>query len=301
MILVAVPALLVAGASLAAFFGGWWWPLDLLTAFRPQYAALLAALGVVLLVAKWRRVAAMVLLAGAANVAVVAPMFIPSGTRAASANLRIVSFNLFASNESFDEVVSFVQGSGADLVFLHEASRPWEEALAVADLDYEIVRTRSEDLIFGTLVLHRGGAEVTSRGFSVSEPRAVEVSLAGVDVLAIHPLAPTTAARAGLRDAQMQFAADWAAARPGPRIVVGDFNATPWSHSFRALQRIGELENSQRGYGLELSFPASGNIVLRIPIDHLLYGGGIDLADRSMGPSMGSDHFPLTVDLAVPD
>ncbi len=299
MILVAIPALLLAAASLAGFLGGLWWPLDLLASFRPQYAAVLTLLAAVLIGFRWRRIGLVVLGAGLVNVIVLVPFFLPVEPPLPGAAIRVLSFNLFASNQQFDEVTGFIAGSGADVVFLHEASRPWEEAVEAADLGYTIVKTRADDLIFGTLVLHKEAASVVSRGFGISEPRAVEVELGGLAILAIHPLAPTTAQRAALRDAQMRFAGDWAADRSGPKVVVGDFNASPWSHSFRTLLRAGGLENSQRGRGLDASFPATGSPLLRIPIDHLLHGEKVGIVDRRLGPALGSDHFPLIVDLAV--
>jgi len=299
LILVAVPALLLAAASLAAFLGAWWWPLDLLTSFRPQYAAVLGLLGAVLVAARWRRIGLVVLGACLVNAVTLVPLFLPTEPSPGGSEVRIVSFNLFASNEEYEAVAGFIRDSNADLVFLHEASRPWEEAIAEADLGYTIVKTRTDDLIFGTLVLHRGDATITSRGFAIADRRAVEVQMAGLAVLAIHPVAPTTAQRASLRDAQMRFAADWASARSGPVVVVGDFNASPWSHAFRTLLRVGGLENSQRGFGIDASFPATGSSLLRIPIDHLLYGDGVAVIDRRLGPALGSDHFPLTVDLTV--
>lgn len=80
--------------------------------------------------------------------------------------------------------------------------------------------------------------------------------------------------------------------------MVGDFNATPWSYPFRRLMASTDLSNSALGFGLDLSYPADGNPLVRVPIDHLLFSDGLAVVDRRLGPAMGSDHFPLTVDLA---
>ena len=100
------------------------------------------------------------------------------------------------------------------MVFLHEAYQPWEEAVEAADLGYEITRSRTEELIFGTLVLTRPGAEVRSFGFAAGQRRGVEVrQMVGdreVAVLGIHPLAPTGPGRTELRDGQLDWAAEWA-------------------------------------------------------------------------------------------
>jgi endonuclease/exonuclease/phosphatase (EEP) superfamily protein YafD len=111
-------------------------------------------------------------------------------------------------------------------------------------------------------------------------------------------LAPTSEERAGLRDAQLGFAADWAAEQEGAFLVVGDLNASPWSWPFRRLVADGSLRNSQIGFGLQPSFPATSNVLLRVPIDHLLHSDALIVTNRRLGEPLGSDHFPLLVDLA---
>jgi endonuclease/exonuclease/phosphatase (EEP) superfamily protein YafD len=37
--------------------------------------------------------------------------------------------------------------------------------------------------------------------------------------------------------------------------------------------------------------------VLRVPIDHLVHSEVISVRDRRLGPDLGSDHFPLVVEI----
>ena len=188
---------------------------------------------------------------------------------------------------------------------LHEVTGRWEEAIASAsetfvEWSYVATEARAGGDLFGSLVLTRPGARVESFGFGLTDPRAVEILLPdGIAVLAVHPLSPSNQFRAKQNDRQLQFASDWAAGQSGPAIVVGDFNATPWSYPFRRLMASTDLSNSESGFGLDLSYPADGNPLLRIPIDHLLHSDDLAVVDRRLGPAMGSDHFPLTVDLAL--
>jgi endonuclease/exonuclease/phosphatase (EEP) superfamily protein YafD len=79
--------------------------------------------------------------------------------------------------------------------------------------------------------------------------------------------------------------------------VVGDLNATPWSWPFRNLIEEGHLRNSQIGFGLQPTFSATSMAFLRVPIDHLAHSEALLVRERKLGPSLGSDHFPLLVDL----
>lgn len=308
MILVAIPAVALAVISVAAFFGGLVWWLDVLANFRAQYVVALAVLGLIVMMSKWRKTAYVILAVALVNLVAVLPLYIgsPAEARVDADTIRIMTFNLLSDNEQYSEVIDYVETVDPDVIFLHEASRPWEVAMESAGLDYQIVRPRADNLIFGTLVLARGDQlTAVSHGFAEAAPRAVSLDFVpwGWDVplsiMATHPLAPTNEERADLRDAQLRFAGDWATRQTGAFVVVGDFNATPWSAPFRDLVASADLVNSQRGFGLQPTFPTTSSLLLRVPIDHLLHSSALEVTSRELGPSLGSDHFPLVVDLQV--
>ncbi len=308
MILLAIPAVAVAVVAVAAFFGRWVWWLDLLANFRVQYLVALTVLGVLLMVGKWRRTGSGVLMVAAVNLVVVLPLFVgsPGTSDVFRPSLRVMSFNILSTNQGFAEVFEYIATIDPDIVLLHEASRPWEVAAESAGGDYQVIRARTDDLIFGTLVLVRGDeVEPIPYGFATTEPRAVEITFRPegwpqtVSVLSSHPLAPTDGHRARTRDQQILFAAEWASRQEGAFIVTGDLNATPWSWPFRRLEGSTGLRNSQIGFGLHASFPIDSSPWLRVPIDHLLHSEALGVRDRQLGPSLGSDHFPLIVDLEL--
>ncbi len=307
MILLVIPGVALAIVSIAAFAGGLVWWLDLLANFRPQYVVGLALFGLAIVMTRFRKIGYAVLAVGALNLAVVLPLYLGSPAQASpdQPNLTVMSFNLLSSNESYSEVLEYIESVDPDLVLLHEASRPWEVAVESSDLDYdEVIRPRSDNLIFGTLVLVRGlDIEAVSYGFDLSSPRAVQLTYtphgwdSPISVLGTHPVAPTDRERAGLRDAQLEFAGEWAADQSGAFFVVGDFNATPWSAPFRQLMGAAELNNSQSGFGLQPTFSTESFTLLRVPIDHLVHSPALEVTDRQLGPSLASDHFPLIVTL----
>ncbi|HIE22151.1 MAG TPA: hypothetical protein EYP73_06080 [Acidimicrobiia bacterium] len=137
MIFVAIPALLLALASVAAFFGRWVWWLDVLANFRVQYLVGLLVLGLVLATStRWRRWGYLTLVVGVVNLVVILPLYLgaPATVDPALPDLRVMNFNLLSSNESFGEVIDYIELVNPDLVILHEASRPWEVAVDAADL-----------------------------------------------------------------------------------------------------------------------------------------------------------------------
>lgn len=304
MIFLAVPAAILAGISLAAFAGHWLWWLDVVANFRAQFVVVLIVMGLFLMVGKWRRTGLAVFAIAAVNLAVVLPLYLggPADERVEQPSLLVMSFNVLSRNESYSEVIEYIRSTDPDIVFLHEAYRPWEVAIEAAALEHQMIRARADDLIFGTLVLVRGeDVQAVSHGFAMTDPRAVEVTFRpdgwsqSISILGTHPLAPTDQERAGLRDAQLGFAGEWAARQSGAFAVTGDFNATPWSSPFRGIMSSADLKNSQVGFGLQPSFSAQSNPLLRVPIDHLLHSPALEVTRRELGPSLGSDHFPLMV------
>lgn len=304
MILLVVPALLVTAAAVAGFGGAWWWTFDLLSNFRPQYAVVGTVLGIALIVGRWRKTGAVVTAVGLVNAALVGILWLPVSDAPAPAGetFTVMSFNVRAANEARAGVFDYIARVRPDVVFLHETTRLWEDAAIVSDLDYEIYTVGQPGLIFSTMVLAPPGSEPESFGFATAEPRAVEVvfEVGGqrVHVLGIHPLSPITAERAAIRNAQLEWAADWAARTPGPRIVTGDLNATQWSHAWRSFVGSTEMLDSTRGFGLQPSFPVDGNPLVRVQIDQLLHSPDLVTVDRRLGPQLGSDHAPLVVELA---
>ena len=84
---------------------------------------------------------------------------------------------------------------------------------------------------------------------------------------------------------------------PGPLIVAGDFNCTPWSPFFSDLLAATGLHDSALGFGVWPTWNSS-LLPLGLKIDHVLVTGGVVARNHQVGADVGSDHFPVIVDLA---
>ncbi len=288
--------------TVLGFLGRWWWGFDILSSFRPQYVVVGVTSGLIVgALASWP--AGLVLVAAALfNVAVIAPLYLGSGPKpAAGPELRVVTFNVQASNRQRPAVMDWIRSQDAELVFMVESSFEWEDAAERAALPYTIDQRVPLRRVFGVTLLARQGLAVESRPLFFGDRAAVEatVTLDGqrIAVLAIHPRSPTSKARADRRDEYLRLVASWARSQDRPALVIGDFNATPWSASFRRLTAGAGLRNSQVGFGLQPTFPAGWG-PLMIPIDHALHTPDLAVVERRTGPSLGSDHRPLIVTVA---
>jgi endonuclease/exonuclease/phosphatase (EEP) superfamily protein YafD len=307
--------LIVTFFSLVAFAGQLNCFVDLLAHFRVQYAIiLLAAAAFALLLRAWR--AAIVGVVGLGiNAALIVPLYLPNSATLDEAipPLKIVSFNVLYVNRRFDDVAAYLQEQQAEIILLFEVD---DECLRqmITRLDgYRLVEGQGRDATFGLAMFVRESA--TELVVRKSELRDISGGVAGVDavmaqmqwhgqpfaLLGMHVCTPLTEATAIRRDAELAAAARWSVDQQGQgnaTILMGDFNATPWSHVFRSLEQEGILTNSQRGFGVQPSFKSNWPALFGIPIDHCLHSKELKCVQRVVDPrGYGSDHRPLAVTL----
>lgn len=302
--------LLAAGVLLAAtllgFLGSLHWTLDLFAHFRFQY--LLALLGLVALFALARRWswAAASGVGAALNLAVLLPFLLGGHPPPApgSPELSLSLLNVRADGANPRRVIAHLREREDDVVVLMEAIRGWVDAIERSGLDLHVVAGPRPGLDLEILVLardpdlpvtlHRVGTGLRSG--------VVEVLLSlgerPIRLLAAHPISPLTGERARRRDAHLAWVGRWVDRQTDPVVVVGDLNATPWSHPIRRLVRGAGLVNSLRGHGLDPSWPAALG-PFAIPIDHVLHGPELTTVARELGPSFGSDHRMVGVRMAL--
>ena len=308
LLILGPPTAVVAGflliGSVLSFLGEWWWLFDIIANFRIQLVA--AGLVLVFAAAALRTggVVAMGVLIVAVNLLPIIPFYFGGDESGKPPDLVVASYNLLHSaTAEKDGVVAWLDELEADVVFLQEAGAEWSRILVQADLNWRLVHAPVErGQGFGILALVPQEAEVDFVDVIGRPAPMVVLDVEGVAVtlLGIHAVSPFNEERAMQRDVELLAVADWVVEQSGNVVVVGDFNATPWSWAFERLVEVTGLENSLDGFGVQRTWPA-GNVLLRIPIDHLLHSDGLTVVDRRVLPGYGSDHLPLVVELAVSD
>ncbi|MEM9795500.1 MAG: endonuclease/exonuclease/phosphatase family protein [Pseudomonadota bacterium] len=85
------------------------------------------------------------------------------------------------------------------------------------------------------------------------------------------------------------------AALPGPILLTGDMNQTPWSHT---LAELTENTGTYRARGAGVTYVGAAGLV-RLPIDHLLVPSGW-LAEVRRLERWGADHHALALSVSRP-
>jgi endonuclease/exonuclease/phosphatase (EEP) superfamily protein YafD len=284
--------------TVIGMFGDLWWGFDLLANFRLQYALTLGLAAVVAFRADQRIASYTFVVFALFNVALIAPLYTNAPAPIeGNARLEIVSSNLQTQNSR--QQINWLVGSDPDLVFLFESSHQAEDLLRSADLGYVVTSGIEPDNAFGLSILSKSPVEFehlpSSRDGGDAIRLEAQLGEQTVVIFAIHPPSPSNPLRSESRDRLLERIGKAAADEELPVIVVGDFNATPWSAGFRKLAGPGDLVNSQMGYGYSATWPAYLWPILGVPLDHLVHSDELTAVEREVGPSLGPDHRPIRV------
>lgn len=295
---------LVGIATLLGLLDRYVWVLELADVFRLQYLVVLVAAMVAALGLRRPRLAAVAGGLAVLNAAVVGISFAPPASAAAgpaSGNLRLLIANVEVGNRRLDAVERLVSSSGADVVGVTELTPAMAAHLtrALPAYDARLVAPRGDAYgvgVFSRVPLLSARVEHYPAGGPPTIVARVRVAGKPVTVVVTHVHTPFAGS------IHVRHLRALAAARPGlgKRLAVcGDFNTPPWTAPFRRLEREAGLASL---YGpsawTAYSWP-TWSPALRVPIDNCLVSGGLVVRSHDDGPSIGSDHFPLVVDLAI--
>lgn len=275
------------------------WRLALMGHFRAHLAAASLVGAVLAAVVGIAPLAGVLLLCAAANVFVILWATRPSRERVEGPTVRLFFSNLREVNQSSAPVLDWVGRERPDLFVCAEVHRHWRLALKALEPEYPFVAGSNQ-----------GDVMIFSRRPFAAEPlelfaeigHAVVARVEGLTVVGLHTASPESRLRKDALDEL--FAKVGAAVREttGPLVVVGDFNASPWTPPVRRLMAATGLRCVPGALGGSYPAELGGRRVptwLGIPIDIVLTGRGARATRRRRGPPVGSDHWPISVELTV--
>jgi endonuclease/exonuclease/phosphatase (EEP) superfamily protein YafD len=286
-----------SSATLLGCLAPWFSWLELINHFRPFLLTASLGLAVVTLLTRSRRTvsAALLLLTIQATLAL-APLR-ASAVRAepSERNLRVVTANVWVSNRNVEAVARHLEGEAADVVLLQEVGPVHRRLIDRVRAAYPhaycpdpicdlAILSREAPLASGRVDLPPGRPLLVWARFRAG-PKEVEV----IGTHLANPFHPHHQAR------YVGWFIDYLRTRSGPLILAGDFNLTPFSWGMERLTRETGL---RRHTHLAFSWPAHRYVPV-VGIDNLLSTPDIATVAVRTGPRIGSDHLPVTVDLAV--
>jgi endonuclease/exonuclease/phosphatase (EEP) superfamily protein YafD len=299
--------MMVAGAAglLSLGYLGWLHPaFDSFSHFRLHLAAGLLLLSPLLLALKFRleALAALVFAVSAAATTFELPGAPTPAADPAAATYRLLHMNLRFDHEEPQRALSLVGQLRPDVITLNEVSPMWQERLEPLHAAYPFRLVCPQRSTVGTVAIfsRRPFASDGERYcYQRSDFAFATIDFSGrvVDIATLHLGWPWPFGQ----DWQVRNLSPVTAALPGPVLLAGDFNATPWSQTVRRLAAAGRME-VVRGVGPTWLIQSMPDIVRRfagLPIDNVMVRGGVAIHSARTVDGTGSDHLPVLVEFSV--
>jgi endonuclease/exonuclease/phosphatase (EEP) superfamily protein YafD len=296
---------LVFSATLMGFAGKVWWVFDLFSHFRLQY--FLSALAVTILLAGFRsfRVAAGFALCVAINLACIIPHYVGGVDEGSGGafSLRMATINVNNPSQRYDLVREFIFESAPDVLLLIEIDNRWAVAMEELHALYPYRKLEPREGFFGIALYSKiplTACEVIRFGEAALPSIVAKIEHEGklLTLVGTHAHPPVSGARARLRNNHLEALAGYMGSLPGPKLVLGDLNISPWSAYFNGLLERSGLVMGSKGQGIKATWPADSPFFL-IPIDFCLVSGELLVKSYTVGRNVGSDHYPIVVELGL--
>ena len=219
--------------------------------------------------------------------------------------LKLLIFNVFIENRESAKFLQLVETIQPDLILLAEPDQRWLNEITELEKNYPHTVLCPLDNAYGMALYSRLELEHPQINFFIEDdiPSIItDVKLPSgnsIHLYCIHPRppVPTESDRSNERDVELLLVGRMIKENDVPTIVAGDLNDVAWSRTTKLFQKISGLLDPRIGRGLYSSFHAQYPVI-RFPLDHVFHSNHFRLADLRRLPNIGSDHFPIYIELS---
>lgn len=242
----------------------------------------------------------------------IAPLFAPKDFTTISGknqSLTIVQFNRYLYNAQDDKIIQWLSNKEYefDIVLIQEISLKFVQKLRSLIQTYPHHYVTPKKGSFGQALLSKKEI-ISDKPKPLSDKSSFYITLkirlsptTDLKLYGVHAISPETPKSAIKRNTQLKIVGESISKDLSKtKIVMGDFNVTPYSYYFSRFEKTIGLKNTMLGFGFQNSWPSLSPLnIFRIPIDHIFVSKNIQVLNRRVGPNFGSDHFPIIVKLSL--
>jgi len=300
-------SVLLSCVTAASLCSQWNNPCELLSHFVYIYVVILILLCLVAEMQNARLALVIATCALAVNVARFAVDWVPVSNDITSSygRVKIIEFNCYGPrNKKPTEIGKIAREEKADIICFCEVEGKWNKAIAANFPDYPFKSVFPYNC--GIAVVSKIPIEKSQTLIAQYEQRPrmlITFRLKDgrkLSILLAHPTIPMRKDRFEGRNREFELYAQDLAPVKGPRMIVGDLNCTPWSYYFEKLLKDTGLKDSEKGFGLQPSWPTVYKVPPFLPIDHFLVSPDIQVISRKIEREAGSDHRPVMIECNFP-
>ena len=220
-------------------------------------------------------------------------------------SLRVMSFNVRYGSSSYAALMDLVWRESPDVLCLYETTEAWQQHLKPFAEHFAFSLFSSGERPYAGIACFSRERPVRVEPPSRTGDAAPWMRLtferpgAAYSIVGVHLEDPVFRASASRRNHQMETLARSLETDMNPVIVVGDFNLSPFSPHSRDFEAATALTDCSRGRSLEATWPADF-APLWIQIDRCFTTPGVSVSRYTVGPAIGSDHYPLLMEFVIP-
>lgn len=220
--------------------------------------------------------------------------------------LKLLVCNVYQHNRDARRCLNWIAQYKPHVVILVETDEWWRSQLSSLEKEYPYTVMKPLSNTYGMILYSRLELIDPQVKYLVEDgvPSIhTKVKLRSGDLFELYclhpqPPVPQENPRSTERDAELLLIAKQAKKSKLPVIVAGDMNDVAWSYTTDLFMKISGLLDPRRGRGFFNTFHAK-HWFFRWPLDHVFCSKHFRLADMKRLPDVGSDHFPIFVDLEL--
>ncbi len=225
-----------------------------------------------------------------------------------SNELSMIIANVKMSNKNVQPLMDLISEKNPDLILAMETDQWWSNKLNVLTANYPYFQQSTNKVAYGMVlysklplnmidVTYLNNKKVPSFESTITLKNNQEISLH-----CLHPVPPThykdLPDNANQDENAMKKLGKHIQDRKHPTIVAGDLNDVVWSYVDELTNTKNILFDLRVGRGFFNSFSAE-NMFMRWPLDHVFVTEEFRLKKLERLSKIGSDHFPIYVELAL--
>lgn len=241
-------------------------------------------------------------------VAVEVPWATPS--KPSDNKFSILLSNVKMTNRKAQPLIESIALKQPDLILAMEVDEWWNNELSVLENEYPYSQHAINAVAYGMVLyskfpLKKGAVDyLTNEKVPSFESMITLSDSKTIRIHSVHPVPPThfedLPDNAGQQENALKKLGKKIKSRKFPTIVAGDLNDVVWSYVDELTGTKDMLYDVRVGRGFYNSFNAR-NFLMRWPLDHVFVTEEFQLNKLERLPKIGSDHFPIYVELVVVD
>ncbi|MDY7394981.1 endonuclease/exonuclease/phosphatase family protein [Aureibaculum sp. 2210JD6-5] len=244
------------------------------------------------------------------NYTVLVPVAVPTveNLDSSDSQFSLLMANVKMSNKKAQPLIKLISLQKPDLILAMEVDEWWYKNLNILKNDYPYSQHSINEVTYGMVLYSKFPFKETEINyFNNNQVPSFKSTITlendkSFSLYCIHPVPPThfknLPDNAGQEETSLIKLGREVEEQRLPTVVAGDFNDVVWSYADELTDTKNVFYDVRVGRGFYNSYNAH-NFLMKWPLDHVLVTKEFELKKLERLSKIGSDHFPIYVELVL--